>query len=289
MKIRFLGTGSCESVPALFCNCPVCEELRRGIAAGEENALNSIRTRTQTMIDDEILIDFNADTYYHALKNKLNLSALGVVLLTHTHEDHFYPQDLALRCEPYAHNLKYPVLTVYCNEKGQEAYDFYADLSGEHGGKVALQAVQLFKPIEWNGYRFTPLAAHHMRTEQALLWLVEKGNARYLCGNDTGMFPEETFAFLEQMGKDGKPLSLIALDCALGDTHYPYEWHLGVDDAAAIVTRLKAAGTITDKTHTYINHISHDYGHKSYAQYCEFAKTYGLSVSRNGLVVEVEE
>ena len=76
-----------------------------------------------------------------------------------------------------------------------------------------------------------------MKTEQALLWLVEKGNARYLCGNDTGMFPEETFAFLEQMGKEGKALSLIALDCALGDTHYPYEWHLGVDDAAAIGTQ----------------------------------------------------
>lgn len=29
MKIRFLGTGASEGVPALFCKCAVCENARK--------------------------------------------------------------------------------------------------------------------------------------------------------------------------------------------------------------------------------------------------------------------
>ena len=56
MKFRFLGTAAAEGIPALFCECAVCKEAR-------EKGGRHIRTRSQALIDDDLLIDFNADSY----------------------------------------------------------------------------------------------------------------------------------------------------------------------------------------------------------------------------------
>ena len=56
MKIKFLGTAAAEGIPALFCDCRVCQNARR--VGGKE-----IKTRSQAIVDDKILIDFPADTY----------------------------------------------------------------------------------------------------------------------------------------------------------------------------------------------------------------------------------
>ena len=58
MKIKFLGTCAAEGFPAMFCQCPVCEKAR-------EKGGKNIRTRSQAVIDDTLLIDFPADTYMH--------------------------------------------------------------------------------------------------------------------------------------------------------------------------------------------------------------------------------
>ena len=51
MKIRYLGTAAAEGWPALFCSCPICAQAR---AEGGKN----LRTRTQAILDGELLIDF---------------------------------------------------------------------------------------------------------------------------------------------------------------------------------------------------------------------------------------
>ena len=58
MKLTFLGSGAAEGMPAIFCNCEVCRESRR---LGGKN----FRTRSQSLINDDLLIDFPADTYSH--------------------------------------------------------------------------------------------------------------------------------------------------------------------------------------------------------------------------------
>ena len=58
MKLQYFGTAAAEGWPSLFCGCDAC---RRAREAGGRN----IRTRSQAMIDDKLLIDFPADTYLH--------------------------------------------------------------------------------------------------------------------------------------------------------------------------------------------------------------------------------
>ena len=66
MKFKFLGTAAAEGVPGLFCNCEICEKTR--ILKGK-----NIRTRSQSLINDDLLIDFPADTYLHVLNYGLEI------------------------------------------------------------------------------------------------------------------------------------------------------------------------------------------------------------------------
>ena len=51
MKIKFLGTAAAEAFPAMFCDCENCKKAR---SLGGKN----IRTRSQTLIDNDLFIDY---------------------------------------------------------------------------------------------------------------------------------------------------------------------------------------------------------------------------------------
>ena len=55
MKFRFLGTCAAEGIPALWCRCDNCRRSR-------ELGGRALRTRSQALIDDTLLIDFPSDT-----------------------------------------------------------------------------------------------------------------------------------------------------------------------------------------------------------------------------------
>ena len=63
MKIRYLGTAAAEGWPALFCTCKACKLAR-------EKGGRNIRTRSQSIIDDRLLIEFSADTYWHVITQR---------------------------------------------------------------------------------------------------------------------------------------------------------------------------------------------------------------------------
>ena len=55
MRIKYLGTTAYEGVPSLFCECKNCKLAR--IKGGR-----NIRTRCQSLINNDLLIDFGPDT-----------------------------------------------------------------------------------------------------------------------------------------------------------------------------------------------------------------------------------
>ena len=92
MKLHYWGTAAAEGIPSVYCACDVCREAR-------EKGGRYVRARSQVMFDDELLVDMGADTYQNSLKWGYDLSKLTDVLITHVHEDHYYPNEL--------HNLIY--------------------------------------------------------------------------------------------------------------------------------------------------------------------------------------
>ena len=71
MILTFLGTAAAEGVPAVFCNCKFCNEARR---LGGKN----IRTRSQSIVNDDLLIDIPADTFKALTEMYAGIAAKGV-------------------------------------------------------------------------------------------------------------------------------------------------------------------------------------------------------------------
>ena len=78
MKIKFLGTAAYESVPALFCECDVCRK-------SEKMGGRNIRSRSQALINDDLLLDFPPDTVWHYHMHGIDFGKISDCLITHSH------------------------------------------------------------------------------------------------------------------------------------------------------------------------------------------------------------
>ena len=140
---RAFGTAAAEGWPAVFCRCKYCLEAQR---LGGKN----IRTRSQAIVNDDLLLDLPPDTYMHKLMNHLDLSRVKYLFVTHFHMDHFYPQELTVRGSVYSLEMISPELEIYC---AQETYDYFrrcADWEIDEKSDSAMHwhILKPFEPVE---------------------------------------------------------------------------------------------------------------------------------------------
>lgn len=284
MKIKYLGTAAAEGWPAIFCRCEACERAKK--LGGKD-----VRTRSQAIINDDLLIDFPADTYMHVLRNDLDLSAVQTMLVTHSHMDHFVPQDLVLRGSCYAHDMKSPELDIYCNETVLERYRAFASCEQEEEIEKHLHfnVFKYFSPFETRSgrYRITPLPARHALSEKAAVYFIEENvgdsvgykNVLYL--HDTGYPYDEVFEFCRS-----KRFDLVSFDCTHGNVEAGLNnGHMGLVDATAALNRLKMLGAVDNRTICVLNHFSHNCG-LSHDELCRVAEKEGFLVSYDGMEIE---
>ena len=271
MKIQFLGTAAAEGMPAVFCNCAVCQEARR---LGGKN----IRTRSQALIDDQLLIDLPADTYMHFLTNGIEGDRIGHLLITHSHEDHLYPDELEMRCSWYAHDLRVPELQIYC---GEGAYAKISHLNDQDKG-VKADRLPHFQSVSFDGYTVTALPARHFEGDGAQFYVIE-GEKTILYAHDTGFFFDEVFAFIQ---RKGFRFDLVSLDCTNVDIPiHDQGGHMGIANIQRVLERLAGMGAVDSRTVKVINHFSHN-GNPLQHVLEERVKDLGYVVAYDGLCLE---
>jgi phosphoribosyl 1,2-cyclic phosphate phosphodiesterase len=272
MKIKYLGTAAAEGWPGVFCNCVLC---KKALESGGKN----IRTRSQALIDDSILIDFPPDTYAHYIKYKFNLSDIKTLLVTHSHTDHFYVTDLTMRCKPLAHNLSCK-MQIYGNSKVEKM--FYDTMPSKYNVKDNYDFIKVdpFVPLHIDKYTITPLLANHDKSEQCLLYLIEDTDKCLLYGNDTGMFLEATWEYLKN-----KHIDLVSLDCT-SQSIKDGKNHMGLADTIEVKERLEALGITDENTKYVLNHFSHN-GGWLHQEMEKNASQYDFMVAYDGFEIEI--
>ena len=278
MKIKYLGTAAAEGLPALFCDCELCENARK--VGGKE-----IRTRSQSVIDDKLLIDFPADTYLHILRDNLELHKIHNLLITHFHADHFYMSDFINRANGYSHlkdnspfNVYAPCTVVKMIKEGKNR-DRFENM--EKAGELYVHEVEPFKTFCVNEYKVTPLKADHAYGTCAVFYVVEKGDKSLLYGHDTGYFPDESWNWLKE---SGLCFSYVSLDCTYGLLE-KRENHMGIDTVNEVKEDMKKYGLINDSTIVCINHFSHN-TNSNHEELTQAAKERGMICSYDGMEVE---
>lgn len=271
MKIRFLGTAASEGFPAVFCNCEYCNEARR---LGGKN----IRTRSQTIINDDLLIDLPADTYFHFLSNGIKGDEIKYLFVTHSHSDHFYLNELEIHNGCYAKNMRSETLDVYCN-KG--TFELIEKMPIPNINKTKLIP---FEQVVVGNYKVTALPARHYFGDEALFYIIEQDGKTLLYAHDTGYFYEEVFDFI----KDKKFFfDLVSFDCTNVDIPISDEGtHMGIPNIERVAKRLSDMGAINDNTVKTINHFSHN-GNPLQETLENRVKDLGYLVSFDGMSIEI--
>ena len=251
MKYTFYGTAAAEAIPGIFCECEAC---KRAWKLGGRN----IMTRSQSVVDDVLGIDFSADSYMHAVNYGMPILSISSYIITHNHMDHFYVEDLKMRAKGFS-NAMGKVIDVYVAKNGYDAATEKLGTEPRYTELVKLHLIEPFKPFATKeGYNITPLKADH--TNDPLIFIIEKGGKRVLHSNDTGYYPEETWKYLEA---NKVHIDFAEFDCTCGmlePQNTKMGNHMNFPTVKNVKQRLYNMGLIDDSTICVINHFSHNTG-----------------------------
>lgn len=276
MKIKILGSGGGEGFPAAFCSCEHCETARK-------RGGKSLRTLSQAIINDDLLIDFPADTNAHCLRFGVNLGQLQNILITHSHSDHFVPDLLAFRGGFYAHNLKYQDIYFYGPANLQGICD-RAKIPEAIGKNIHFVSLAEQTPMSIGNYEVTALKALHSPELGSLNYIIEQEGKSVLYLVDSGYPTAEILAYLESLHKT---FDLVVMDGTFGVAPpKTYVYHMGYEENKLLKKELEQRGLTNADTKFVVTHITHN--KSEYHEKVEeiFAGT-GIEVAYDGFETEI--
>jgi len=271
MDLLICGSAAYEAIPCPFCTCPTCAEARR--RGGKD-----IRTRAAYQLGQSVRIDFGPDSVAQSHRFGLLYQNLQHLFFTHSHEDHFYPEDLQQRRTGYAHLPESALLHVYGNEVvGTRLHQYLHDLPAN---RMRFHLLQPFQSIDLPDHdlSFIPLPAQHIAYENALMYLIRDGRRWILQGNDTGWFPQPTWDFLKSF-----QLDVVLLDCTCGDTPSRHG-HMGAAVVLEAFARLAEQGSLAPGARGIATHFSHN-GRMLHEDLEAFFKPHPIEPAFDGMIL----
>ena len=273
MKLQYLGTAAAEGVPSLFCRCDKCVKAR-------ERGGREIRSRSQAIVNDCLLIDFPSDTFSHCNEYGIDLSKVNNCIITHVHGDHTFPWEL--------HHLRRGNSVLPEDDEGFHLFGS-EDILGrfdapynQTNGRLRLHTVLPFQPFELCGMRITALKAKH-GTANPYFYMIEDGEAAILYAHDTEFFSEETWEYLKD---SGVKFSLVSLDCTGGAAEHIEKYsHMYLGENKKCRNKLIELGLADENTVFVLNHFSHNGLNVDYKEFCEIVNPLGFEVSYDGMEI----
>ena len=276
MKFQYLGTAAAEAIPAIFCTCPNCVRSR-------EIGGRAIRTRSQAIIDDTLLIDLPCDTYFHFITHNVDPLKLTACLITHTHSDHLYPKEL-LNLTPTTAKVPEGYHIRFCgSDKVGEAIEPQLTSIAKYG-RTSFTELKAFEPAVIGKYTVTPLPAIHDPNSGPFFYMISDGEKTVLYAHDTHYFHDDVWAYFEKT----KPhFDLVSLDCTNACLPLTYIGHMGLPENVQVRDRMLEMGLADENTKFICNHYSHNGTHVVYDDFVPIAGKEGLLVSYDGMTVHL--
>ena len=280
MKIKILGSGGGEGFPAAFCSCEHCELVRK--VGGK-----SLRSLSQTLIGDDLLIDFPVDTESHCVKYGINLGKIQNFLITHTHEDHYVPLCVSYRGGWGAHNLKYEKMKFFGPKNLEEIFNLAIvpyGISTAVRNNVEFVVLEDKNAVNIGEYLVTPLNAYHVPSLGSLNYIIEKDGKSLLYLLDSGYPTEET---MEYMQSRNQVFDAVIMDATMGISHPKrYIYHMCFDENKALKEEMLNKKLANEKTRFVITHITHNNA-ETHESVEEIFKGTNIEVAYDGFEFEI--
>ncbi len=275
MKIRYLGTAAAEGIPAIFCTCENCRKAR-------EVGGKAIRTRSQAIIDDTLLIDFPADAYIHALTYGIDYTKISGCIITHGHSDHLYSEDFMMLAPAFSILPENHMFSVWGTASVNKKIRNIA--LKRPSTKLSLNTIKAFDEFDVAGYHITALPAEHDPASDPVIYQIEKDGKTILYGNDTHYFMDSVWDF---WAKTKPHFDLVSLDCTNAMKPMTYVGHMSFAENLAVRDKMLEMGLADEKTKFVSNHFSHNGTNSVYDEFLPIAKENGFDVTYDGMEIEI--
>jgi phosphoribosyl 1,2-cyclic phosphate phosphodiesterase len=272
MHIKVLGSAAAEGWPALFCECEYCKNAKR---IGGKN----LRSRTSYLINGKLLVDIGPDIYLHDTRYGFFTHNLEVVIITHTHEDHYNFSEFLNRCE-YMSVVSRQLALV----GSEKVFSCLEEQTGKTLAAMRL-AGQIIVPgqtVEAAGMAITALRANHQvgNNEVCLNYIVQDAKGSVLIANDTGWWDGETWEMVRAFKFD-----IVFADSTIGLNLKNYRTgHMSADVVVEFCKKLKDQGCLKQDSQVFANHFSHN-GGGSHEELCRYFEPQGIGVAYDGMEV----
>ena len=246
MKIRLLGTSGPEGIPGLFCSCILCRDARN--RGGRD-----LRTRTSALIDGVLKIDFPPDTLCQTHRDGIDLSGIGALLLTHSHDDHICAPELQYLGEHFVEEpQQHPLRTI-------GPADLISEIRAQAenwSSRLDLVNAIAWEPADAAGYTVTPVPANHSPDRICFNYIIQSPmGSRLLYAVDTGWYPDETLERLQY-----ERLDAAVIECGNGRASTGYSGHLTMSEGVALRDRLIESESLPAGAPVAAVHFSHKGG-----------------------------
>ncbi len=264
-ELLILGTGAAEGIPALFCECPLCGEARR--RGGKD-----LRTRASYQFGESLKVDWPPDSLSQMHRFGLDYSRLRQLLITHSHYDHFFPFDLAMR-QPGFSVVTTP-LHLYANRATLRLAKRALRRWRDH--RLTMHLIRPGDRLRLGDYQVLALPAHHAPLEQAMNFVIQRSGFSVLIGTDTGWWTDHAWSLLT-----GERLDLVLMDCTYGARDED-ENHLGAPAVIELKDLMRERGLIHENSRFVATHFSHN-GGVLHHQLEEILSAHGVEVAYDGM------
>ncbi|MDM3870093.1 MBL fold metallo-hydrolase [Porticoccus sp. W117] len=263
MICKFLGTSGAQGFPPIYGRNDFYTSLR-------EEEPDEVRTRTGFRIGREHQIDLSPDIAYQLRRYGSDMYDIRHLLITHTHADHFAPQELfdALSmCSEEPASTNTAPINLYLSTAAHEwLIDRYLPVHHGFLNKKRLKDLEQFLNIHcinyFESFRAGDLEVdavkgnHHALgvNESALNYLVHSPSRSILLAWDTGFYQDDTWEYLQ-----GKRADTVVMEATFGpwkDRGHMNDTHMNFDTFHNQLEKMSKIGFIDSNTRIYATHIS---------------------------------
>lgn len=204
MKITFLGTGAAELYPGAWCQCDYCAYAR-------EHGGRNVRFTSSIHFVDRCLVDFPADVMNKAMQYGVDMLRTELLLVTHSHADHFDPQMLYWRFKAYGadelpETERYnapcarfgdlPQLRIFGNRKVFARMEHIFEQRELADYALDFTIPEAYHEYHHAGVDFIPMIASHPDSmgERGLIYLIHAQGKTFLYATDSDTYIDRTRA-----------------------------------------------------------------------------------------------
>jgi hypothetical protein len=291
MKLTFLGTGAGEGYPGLWCDCKHCGYARK---TGGKN----IRANSCAQVDEDILLDMNAESFGAANRFGLDLRGTRYLLVTHAHQDHFVPQHLKWRAMPTGYDTlawqeaqgtgapRYsplPRMHIVGNAHVWNAMAQHPDIRG-YGAEYDMDFT-LAEPgvaIEFDNLTVIPVRSIHGPVKGfAVNYILKRGGKTLLYALDTGGYEEDMLTVLRAHTYD-----CVIMEGTGGHTTRPPGGHMTTEKNIEMKNWFHDEGLLKEGAKVYISHMSPHWT-PPYDEYAPQMEEKGMIVAYDGQTIRI--